>query len=144
MGELVPVTLLKLGGSLITHKDVPLSVNWIALKRVANAISDSRLPSKKRHLVLVHGGGSFGHYYAGKFGLSMRPKAVPAISIAKTTESMVELHSAVLRALVSARVAPETILAQELITRNSNLSAAGKQPPDNLRDRVCPSARRIL
>lgn len=127
MGKVIPITLLKLGGSVITNKDKPLSVNNSALRGIADAILRSGLPSRKRRLIIVHGGGSFGHYYAKKFGLSVKPKVVAPLAFSKTAESMMDLHSVVLKTLVRSGVAVQTIIAEELIspgsltTRNNGL-----------------------
>jgi isopentenyl phosphate kinase len=127
MGKLTPITLLKLGGSMITHKDVPLSVNLNALKGAGDVIRKSKLPSEDRRLALVHGGGSFGHYYAKKFLLSTQPKVVEPMAIAKTNQAMFQLHSILLKTLVNSDVAIETILAQELIRSDNYISKNGKE-----------------
>ena len=119
MGDVGAIVVLKLGGSLITNKDVPLSINDSALRSVSRAVRESGLPNKKRKLFLIHGGGSFGHYYAKRFGLGIEPRKVPATHIAKTTASMMELHLAVVKSLSAMDVAPETILAQDLLSPGS-------------------------
>ena len=131
MGNVVPITLLKLGGSLITNKDKALTINSSALRRIVSTIQRSALPSGRRRLIIVHGGGSFGHYYAKKFGISIEPKVIAPLDISRTTESMINLHSIVLRALVSAGVATETILAQDLMTPGSAISQGGLKRMQN-------------
>jgi isopentenyl phosphate kinase len=56
--------IIKLGGSAITEKNIPFSANIDALERIADELSGN-LGSKK--VVLVYGGGSFGHSAARKY-----------------------------------------------------------------------------
>jgi len=62
LSELV---LLKLGGSVITLKDKPLRANMEAIERLSTEISKSGV----KKLVIVHGGGSYGHPLAKKYSL---------------------------------------------------------------------------
>jgi isopentenyl phosphate kinase len=112
------LVVLKLGGSLITNKDVPLSVNKSALTKVGRAINQSGLPNKEIGLILIHGGGSFGHYYAKKFHLSREPKRIKLVGITRTSSAMLRLHSFVIESLLSEGVATETIQPSELLKPN--------------------------
>ena len=60
------VTVLKLGGSVITEKDRRETLDGAALDRAADAVAKAPLDD----LVLVHGGGSFGHHHAERHGVS--------------------------------------------------------------------------
>jgi isopentenyl phosphate kinase len=128
----IGLTVLKLGGSLITDKDVALSVNKDALNRVALAISQSGVPNREKKLILVHGGGSFGHYYAKKFHLSRRPKHIAPAGIARTAAAMLRLHSSVVESLLLRGIATETIMPSELLERD--LSALSRQGIRHIRD----------
>ncbi|MCD6528976.1 isopentenyl phosphate kinase family protein [Candidatus Bathyarchaeota archaeon] len=57
--------ILKLGGSVITFKDRFMESNFASLSRLAREIHDAGV----ERLVLVHGGGSFGHPLAFKYRL---------------------------------------------------------------------------
>jgi isopentenyl phosphate kinase len=115
-----------LGGSLITNKDVPLSVNKSALRKVAIAIRRSGLPTKEKALMLIHGGGSFGHYYAQKFQLSTVATKVSPKGIAQTEVAMFRLHAIAAECLLEHGVATYTILPSELLdTDLSRLSKHG-------------------
>jgi len=57
--------VLKLGGSVITEKDRPETLDGRALDRAAAAVADA-----DADLVVVHGGGSFGHHHAEERGVS--------------------------------------------------------------------------
>jgi isopentenyl phosphate kinase len=57
--------VIKLGGSAITHKDSPLSPNIEVIEQIARELTKFDL--KKKKIVLIYGGGSFGHYVASKY-----------------------------------------------------------------------------
>jgi isopentenyl phosphate kinase len=62
----VKPTVLKLGGSVITNKEKPLTPDLKAIEQLANEISRAKPPS----LILVHGGGSFGHPVAELYNIA--------------------------------------------------------------------------
>lgn len=57
--------IVKLGGSVITDKRRKFAVRRAALRRLAGELAAAKEP-----LVLVHGGGSFGHPMASKYGIA--------------------------------------------------------------------------
>ncbi len=62
------IQVLKLGGGLITDKNKPLTVKHRTLRRIAKEISRYvREKDPKERLIIIHGGGSYGHYVAKKF-----------------------------------------------------------------------------
>ena len=63
-------TVLKLGGSLITEKDRPETLDGPSLERAAEAIAGALDDGTTESLVIVHGGGSFGHHHASEHGVS--------------------------------------------------------------------------
>ncbi len=69
MGRIENLVIVKLGGSLITNKDIPESANIPKMKLLCREISQAISTDKALQLVLIHGGGSFGHFFAKKFGL---------------------------------------------------------------------------
>lgn len=80
---------------MITYKDRPSTVNMKALDKISASLSKAKM-----HLVLVHGGGSYGHYFASKYGLTMRDsKALPE-GVSRTRLAMLELNLKVLYSLV--------------------------------------------
>ena len=88
--------VLKLGGSVITRKDEPETVDGEALGRAAGAVA--RDPPDGG-LVLVHGGGSFGHYHADRHGVSATEGSRDAEALAAIHAAMTDLNGAVLEAL---------------------------------------------
>ncbi|MBW9223034.1 isopentenyl phosphate kinase family protein [Methanothermococcus sp. SCGC AD-155-E23] len=63
--------ILKIGGSVLCNRDIPFSVKWDNLERVAEEIRramDYYLErGEELKLILIHGGGSFGHPVARKY-----------------------------------------------------------------------------
>jgi isopentenyl phosphate kinase len=59
-------TVLKLGGSVITDKDRRETVDLQALEAAATAVADASVED----LIVVHGGGSYGHFHAEEHGVS--------------------------------------------------------------------------
>ncbi len=99
------LVIVKFGGSVITDKNHPLSLNQVALDSLSKTLSMH--PSKK---VIVHGGGSFGHHYAKMAGLNTRCKFVDDIKqIALIRKSMLELNAHVINSLYLYGLNPYTI-----------------------------------
>ncbi len=64
--------MIKLGGSVISDKNIPYSFKHRVTKRLIKEISSS-----EEEIIVVHGGGSFGHPGAEKFDLnSENPKQI--------------------------------------------------------------------
>ncbi|MFP3204137.1 MAG: uridylate kinase [Metallosphaera yellowstonensis] len=80
-----PTRVLKLGGSVITCRTVPHCPDLKVIRRIVREI----IPFKEG-LVIVHGGGSFGHFEAS-MGISKRRPLIAA--------AMQELNSLLLREL---------------------------------------------
>ena len=59
---------LKLGGSLITNKNIPFSARKDTLRRLAAEISEALDTNPELKLLIGHGSGSFGHSTAAQFG----------------------------------------------------------------------------
>ena len=91
------VTVLKLGGSVITDKETPETVDDDALDTAAAAIGEFRAAGGD--LVVVHGGGSFGHHHASEHGVSSSSGSHDAAALLDIHRAMGRLTDAVLDAL---------------------------------------------
>ncbi len=89
-------TVLKLGGSVLTHKDTPETIDTDALARSAEAIAGASDPDR---LVVAHGGGSFGHYHADRHGVTRTDGTRDATALAAIHAAMGDLNDAVVDAL---------------------------------------------
>jgi isopentenyl phosphate kinase len=63
-----PLIFLKLGGSLITEKDKPLTARAEVIARLAREIAAARAQNPELKMLLGHGSGSFGHVVAQQHG----------------------------------------------------------------------------
>lgn len=93
--------VVKLGGSVITQKQVAFSYRERVVRALGRAMASSGFP-----VVLVHGGGSFGHTVAKRFGLSSRSSSLSPEGVGETRAAMFALDSKVCASLASAGVNP--------------------------------------
>jgi isopentenyl phosphate kinase len=93
-------TVLKLGGSVVTEKDEHESVDEAALGRAAAALG----AHADEDVVVVHGGGSFGHPAASEHGVSRTDGTRDAAAVRAIHGAMGRLNGAVLDALADAGV----------------------------------------
>ncbi len=104
------LALLKLGGSVVTFKDKPLSVNKIAIDRISK-----QLRKVKRPLIVVHGGGSFGHYYSVRYDMHTKPARYDLHGVSVVRSSMVELNNHIVKIMVKNKLNPYTFQPSSLI-----------------------------
>jgi len=91
------LTILKLGGSVITFKDKQLTPNLPAIRRLAHEMAVSR----SSPLIVIHGGGSFGHPLAVEHDIAGGLKGrEQMMGFSKTHNSMVKLNMLVVEALL--------------------------------------------
>jgi isopentenyl phosphate kinase len=93
------VTVLKLGGSVITDKETPEAVDRQALDRAADAIASPDWSEAGASLVVVHGGGSFGHHHAARHGVSSTTGTRDAAALTEIHRAMGDLNAAVVDSL---------------------------------------------
>jgi len=87
--------VIKLGGSVVTNKNVPFEVNDGLIESIAREI----FASNRRDIVLIHGGGSVGHYVANKIGFGAGVPSKPE-SLAYLLLEMDKLTAKILSHLV--------------------------------------------
>jgi len=104
--------VVKLGGSVITDKAVAFSYRERAVRSLARAMASSALP-----VVIVHGGGSFGHTVAKRYGLSSRRSARSSEGVAETREAMLDLDAKVCASLMAEGVRPYAFSPFALLDR---------------------------
>jgi isopentenyl phosphate kinase len=86
--------VLKLGGSVVTEKERDETVDGAALARAAAAVA-----AATEDLVVVHGGGSFGHPHAETWGASTTEGVSDVDGVTAIHGAMTTLNKFVLRAL---------------------------------------------
>ncbi len=93
--------LIKLGGSIITHKLKPLTPNFSAINKIA-----IQLKKIKEPIIIVHGGGSFGHYWSVKYDMHTKPSKYNKKGVAIVKNSMVELNQLILNSFLKHNLNP--------------------------------------
>ncbi len=94
-------TILKLGGSAITDKSKPLTPRINVISRLAKEISKANITP----LIIIHGGGSYGHPIALKYHVKDGFKGSrQLIGFVKTHEAMVSLNSIIVDTLIKSGV----------------------------------------
>lgn len=78
--------LIKFGGSVITDKDRPLSPRRKAIDALARNLRRIDEP-----VAIVHGGGSYGHYWSVRYDMHTKPERYDARGVAVVKDSMAEL-----------------------------------------------------
>jgi isopentenyl phosphate kinase len=104
------LALLKLGGSVVTFKDKPLSVNKNAIERISKSLRKVKMP-----LIIVHGGGSFGHYYSVKYDMHTKPARYDIHGVSVVKSSMVELNSHIVNIMVKNKLNPYSVSPSSLV-----------------------------
>ena len=86
---------------MITIKDRALTPNIQAMERLSHVLA--RLSES---LIIVHGGGSFGHYWSVKYDMHTKPELYDSRGISVVHESMVNLNQIVVKSMSDAGIAP--------------------------------------
>ncbi|HET8793347.1 MAG TPA: isopentenyl phosphate kinase [Nitrososphaeraceae archaeon] len=85
------LVIIKLGGSVITFKEKSLSANIKAIEDISKILKRIENP-----MILIHGGGSFGHYWSVKFDMHTKPAKYDPHGISKVHTSMLTLNKIIL------------------------------------------------
>jgi isopentenyl phosphate kinase len=126
-GSLKPPLVLKLGGSVVTFKDRIETPNIQAIRRLSREIAEAKHPS----LLIVHGGGSFGHPYAQAYKLTEGYKGgrTQLAGFTRTREAMLKLNSIIVKALNLAGVPAVGLQTSALaVTRAGRISSLNLEP----------------
>jgi isopentenyl phosphate kinase len=93
--------LIKLGGSVVTFKDKPLTANIEAISGIARVLSGFRIP-----IIIIHGGGSFGHYWSVKYDMHTKSDYYDLHGIAIVHESMIALNQIIVGSMLKEKLNP--------------------------------------
>jgi isopentenyl phosphate kinase len=106
--------VMKLGGSVVTEKDRRETVDEAALEAAAAALAGASEP-----LVVVHGGGSFGHPNAADHGVTEARGTHDSAAIEAIHGAMVRLNSRVVAVLREAGLAAVPVQPLSVASRDA-------------------------
>jgi isopentenyl phosphate kinase len=93
--------LIKLGGSIITNKEKPLSPRRKSIDGIVRSLKKTN-----EDVIVVHGGGSFGHYWSVKYDMHTKPKKYDVKGVSIVKNSMVELNKIILDSFLKNKLNP--------------------------------------
>ncbi len=117
MNKKINIIILKLGGSLLTDKNSPFSIREDIVKDSVRQIIDS-----KERLILIHGGGSFGHPLAKKYKIKNGfDSSVPnqVLGLTETHHSMNNFNSFMIKSFLEMNYPAFSIQASSIFIRDS-------------------------
>jgi isopentenyl phosphate kinase len=114
--------LIKLGGSIITNKEKPLSPRRKTIDNLAKNLRKIDEP-----IVIVHGGGSFGHYWSVKYDMHTKPKKYDSRGVSIVKNSMIELNKIILDAFLKNRLNPYCLPPTDFMSGNKPISKKVKE-----------------
>jgi len=119
-------TILKLGGSVITIKGRPFTPSEKAIIRLAEEIARSDVNS----LVIVHGGGSFGHPVAKQYEINRGYRDSSQImGFSKTHQAMTTLNKLIINSLIEQNIpAVEIQPSSCIITKSGRIQVMEQRP----------------
>ncbi|MBY8982232.1 MAG: type 2 isopentenyl-diphosphate Delta-isomerase [Candidatus Lokiarchaeota archaeon] len=117
MNNAKKIILLKLGGSLLTDKNKPFSLRKDIIKHAIDQIGKSN-----KRLIIIHGGGSFGHPVAKEYNISkgLNPSIENQIfGLAKTHNTMNKLNSYIINEFLEMNIPTLSIQASSIFLKES-------------------------
>jgi len=123
-------TVLKIGGSVITDKSKEMEVRMDAISRLADEI----LEANPKNLIIVHGGGSFGHPLAQKYSIKEGFKdSFQMVGFAETHHVMTVLNGLFMDALIWRGLPAVSITPSScIITKNGRIAFFEEAPVKKL------------
>lgn len=120
MDEQINPVIIKLGGSVVTLKENPFTPNTPAIKRLVKEILEADLKS----LIVVHGGGSYGHPVAKEYRIADGYKShSQLIGFSKTRQAMMTLNKLVVDAFIQKGLPAVSVQPSAFIlTRNGRIA----------------------
>ncbi len=109
--------LIKLGGSIITNKEKPLSPRKKTIENLAKNLKKIDEP-----MIIVHGGGSYGHYWSVKYDMHTKEKKYDLRGVAIVKNSMIELNKIVLDSLLKNKLNPYCFPPSNFMLGNKPIS----------------------
>lgn len=129
--------IVKIGGSVITHKDRNATANHRAIQRLAAEIARAH----QEPLIIIHGGGSFGHPLAKQYQLAEGyQRDTQLLGVSKTRQAMMTLNKLLIDSLICNNVPAVSIQPSScVLTKNKRINEFYTSPIDQvLKQRMIP------
>jgi isopentenyl phosphate kinase len=110
--------LLKLGGSLLTEKSRPFSIRKAVVKSAVQQVIDANVK-----LIVIHGGGSFGHPLAKQYSLTKGvDSSIPnqIFGLTKTHKSMIDFNNFLIDLFLDEKYPVLSIQSSSIFIKNLN------------------------
>jgi len=109
--------LIKLGGSIITNKEKALSPRRKTIENIVRTLKKIDEP-----LAIVHGGGSFGHYWSVKFKMHTKPSEFSLRGVSVVKNSMVELNKIILDSFLKNKLNPYCLPPTDFVIKDKPIT----------------------
>jgi isopentenyl phosphate kinase len=125
--------LIKLGGSVITFKEKPLAANFEAIRNLSYTLASVKTP-----IILIHGGGSFGHYWSVRYNIHSKPDQYDSHGISIVHESMIALNQIIVNSMIKVGMNPYTIIPSMFIYDHKPITKKIKELKSIVESSVIP------
>ncbi|TVP40699.1 isopentenyl phosphate kinase [Candidatus Nitrosocosmicus arcticus] len=98
--------IIKLGGSVVTFKEKPLTPNYDGIEKILGVLNEIKENFK---IIIVHGGGSFGHYWSVKYDMHTKPYPYSDLGVSVVHDSMIELNHIITNKFIESKLKPYSI-----------------------------------
>ncbi len=114
--------LIKLGGSIITNKEKPLSARRKTIEKLAKSLKRIDEP-----IVIVHGGGSYGHFWSVKYDMHTKERKYDLRGVAIVKNSMIELNKIILDLMLKNKLNPYSLPPTDFMSGNKPIPKKVKE-----------------
>ena len=125
--------LIKLGGSIITNKEKPLSVRRKTIDCITSSLKKIDEP-----IIVVHGGGSYGHYWSVKYDMHTKEKKYDVRGVSIVKNSMIELNKIILDSMLKNKLNPYCLPPTDFMSGNKPIIKKIKEIEKIARSNLIP------
>ena len=125
--------LLKLGGSIITNKEKPLSPRRKTIENIIKSLKKINEP-----IIIVHGGGSYGHYWSVKYDMHTKERKYDLRGVSIVKNSMIELNKIILDLMIKNKMAPYCLPPTDFMFGNKPIQKKIKEIEEISKSNLIP------
>lgn len=114
--------LIKLGGSIITNKEKALSPRRKTIENIVKNLKKIDEPT-----IIVHGGGSYGHYWSVKYDMHTKERKYDLRGVSIVKNSMIELNKIILDLMIKNRLSPYCLPPTDFMSGNKPITNKVKE-----------------